>query len=194
MAAAFPVCYPLGRLLDWKHAPGDQHLLHAGEAAGDAAGSRADPYSDLVKEELNIIQERPGAAHQSGGGGVDPPRGLLHAALRRCWILRQSPRSCTAATRASRYTRATSGTTLWTFCLSRTWPSWTPTTARRSPHVTATTGPSTASSMIPGWAQCWRNLRRVSMWPISLPPSSLFKSIGVLACSVVPDSVRPAVP
>ncbi|ELK00849.1 Metal transporter CNNM1 [Pteropus alecto] len=54
MAAAFPVCYPLGRLLDWALRQ-EISTFYTREKLLETLRA-ADPYSDLVKEELNIIQ------------------------------------------------------------------------------------------------------------------------------------------
>ncbi|KAM5272444.1 metal transporter CNNM1 isoform 2-T2 [Ctenodactylus gundi] len=54
MAAAFPVCYPLGRLLDWAMRQ-EIGTFYTREKLLETLRA-ADPYSDLVKEELNIIQ------------------------------------------------------------------------------------------------------------------------------------------
>ncbi|XP_066211637.1 metal transporter CNNM1 isoform X2 [Saccopteryx leptura] len=54
MAAAFPVCYPLGRLLDWALRQ-EISTFYTREKLLETLRA-ADPYNDLVKEELNIIQ------------------------------------------------------------------------------------------------------------------------------------------
>ncbi|XP_060142445.1 metal transporter CNNM1 isoform X6 [Globicephala melas] len=54
MAAAFPVCYPLSRLLDWALRQ-EISTFYTREKLLETLRA-ADPYSDLVKEELNIIQ------------------------------------------------------------------------------------------------------------------------------------------
>ncbi|XP_008052739.1 metal transporter CNNM1 isoform X3 [Carlito syrichta] len=54
MVAAFPVCYPLGRLLDWALRQ-EISTFYTREKLLETLRA-ADPYSDLVKEELNIIQ------------------------------------------------------------------------------------------------------------------------------------------
>ncbi|XP_074152137.1 metal transporter CNNM1 [Sminthopsis crassicaudata] len=54
MAAAFPVCYPLGRLLDWALRQ-EISTFYTREKLLETLRA-ADPYNDLVKEELNMIQ------------------------------------------------------------------------------------------------------------------------------------------
>ncbi|XP_058154621.1 metal transporter CNNM1 isoform X2 [Dasypus novemcinctus] len=54
MAAAFPVCYPLSRLLDWALHQ-EISTFYTREKLLETLRA-ADPYNDLVKEELNIIQ------------------------------------------------------------------------------------------------------------------------------------------
>ncbi|XP_076981818.1 metal transporter CNNM1 [Tamandua tetradactyla] len=54
MAAAFPVCYPLSRLLDWALRQ-EISTFYTREKLLETLRA-ADPYNDLVKEELNIIQ------------------------------------------------------------------------------------------------------------------------------------------
>ncbi|XP_074092293.1 metal transporter CNNM1 [Macrotis lagotis] len=54
MAAAFPLCYPLGRLLDWALRQ-EISTFYTREKLLETLRA-ADPYSDLVKEELNMIQ------------------------------------------------------------------------------------------------------------------------------------------
>uniref|UniRef100_A0A8C5KL28 Metal transporter n=1 Tax=Jaculus jaculus TaxID=51337 RepID=A0A8C5KL28_JACJA len=55
MAAAFPVCYPLGRLLDWALRQ-EISTFYTREKLLETLRAADHPYSDLVKEELNIIQ------------------------------------------------------------------------------------------------------------------------------------------
>ncbi|XP_063818345.1 metal transporter CNNM1 isoform X2 [Pseudophryne corroboree] len=54
MAAAFPVCYPLSRLLDWALRQ-EISTCYTREKLLEMLRA-ADPYNDLLKEELNIIQ------------------------------------------------------------------------------------------------------------------------------------------
>eukprot|EP00079_Xenopus_tropicalis_P037496 XP_017951267.1 PREDICTED: metal transporter CNNM1 isoform X2 [Xenopus tropicalis] len=54
MAVAFPVCFPLSRLLDWALRQ-EISTFYTREKLLETLRA-ADPYNDLVKEELNIIQ------------------------------------------------------------------------------------------------------------------------------------------